>query len=125
MALFPEEVQKAWDNREDAVIFTTVSSTGVPNAIYATCVSKHEDESILIADNYFAKTNENIRAKSRGSLLFLTKERKSYQLKGSIEYYSDGPYFDDMKTWNPTKHPGHGVAVLKVEEIYKGAEKLL
>ena len=30
-----------------------------------------------------------------------------------------------MEKWNPEKHPGHAAAALKVEEIYKGAEKIL
>jgi hypothetical protein len=29
-----------------------------------------------------------------------------------------------MKGWNPTKHPGHAVAVLRIEEIYSGSEQL-
>ena len=29
-----------------------------------------------------------------------------------------------MKTWNPTTHPGHGVAVLTVDEIYSGADQI-
>jgi hypothetical protein len=30
-----------------------------------------------------------------------------------------------MKRWNPKQHPGNAAAVLKVEEVYAGAEKLL
>lgn len=30
-----------------------------------------------------------------------------------------------MKSWNPTGHPGHAAAALKIGEIYSGAEKLL
>ena len=29
-----------------------------------------------------------------------------------------------MKKWNPKEHPGHAAAALKVEEVYKGGEKL-
>jgi hypothetical protein len=57
--------------------------------------------------------------------LFITKEGKSFQAKGSLEYHSQGELFDFMKTWNPKKHPGHGAAVLNVEEVYSGKEKLL
>ncbi len=97
----------------------------MPNAIYATCVSKFSEDTIVVANNYFSKTLENILADSKGSILFMTKEGKSYQIKGRIEYHKEGSIFEDMKQWNPQQHPGHAAAALKVEEVYMGAEKLL
>ena len=125
MAALPEKVSKAWEDREGPVVLSTVNANGVPNAIYATCVSKFSEDTIVVANNYFSKTLKNILAGSKGSILFITKERKSYQIKGSIEYHKEGIIFEDMKKWNPEKHPGHAAAALKVEEVYSGAEKLL
>jgi len=125
MAALPEKVSKAWDDREGPIILSTVDRDGVPNAIYATCVSKFSEDIIVVANNYFSKTLENILAGSKGSLLFITKEGTSYQIKGSIEYHKEGVIFDDMKRWNPKQLPGHAAAALKVEEVYAGAEKLL
>jgi len=125
MAALPEEVSKAWEDREGPIVLSTVSVDGIPNAIYATCVSKFSEDTIVVANNYFSKTLENILAGSKGSILFITKEKKSYQVKGSIEYHKEGRIFEDMKKWNPQKHPGHAAAALKVEQVYAGAEKLL
>jgi len=125
MALLPEAVSKAWEDRKGPVIFTTVNESGTPNAIYVGCVSKFGEDAIVIANNYFSKTQENIFAGSKGSILFITNEGKSYQIKGTIEYHTEGEIFDDMKKWNPSQHPGHGAAAIKVEEVYSGAEKLL
>ncbi len=125
MAALPKNVSNAWEERESPIIFSTVDRNGKPNTIYITCVSKFNEETIVIANNFLSKTLENILAGSKGSILFITKEGTSYQLKGHIEYYKDGIIFDNMKTWNPTKLPGHGAAALKVEEVYRGAEKLL
>ena len=125
MAALPEKVSKAWEDREGPVVLSTVNTNGVPNAIYATFVSKFSEDTIVVANNYFSKTLANILAGSKGSILFITKDRKSYQIKGSIEYHQEGAIFDDMKKWNPEKHPGHAAAALKVEEVYSGAEKLL
>jgi hypothetical protein len=82
-------------------------------------------DTIVVADNYFHKTRENVLAGSKGAILFLTKEGKAFQIKGSIEYHKDGPIFEDMKKWNPKIRPGHAAAALKVEEVYSGGEKLL
>ena len=117
-------IKDAWDNKNGAIILSTLSPEGVPNSIYATCVSMYGEDKILVANNYFDKTLKNILSGSKGSVLFITKDNKAYQLKGSIDYYTSGKEYDDMKKWNPEKHPGHGVAVLNIEEIYSGANKI-
>jgi len=124
MSALPKKVSKAWDERKGPVIFTTVDENGVPNAIYATCVNKLDEETIVIADNFFDKTRNNILAGSKGSILFITNEGKSFQVKGTIEYHKEGNIFKDMKTWNPKQHPGNAATALKVEKVYSGSEKL-
>lgn len=58
MIQLPEVVLQAWENREKAVILTTVNEQGIPNAIYATCASKYNDNTFVVADNYFDKTRK-------------------------------------------------------------------
>ena len=125
MASLPEVVRNAWDDRDGPVVLATIDDTGTPNIIYATCVSMFGTDKLVVADNFFNKTRANILAGSKGSLLFITKEKKAYQIKGSFEYHKDGEIFDDMKKWNPQQHPGHAAAVLNVEQVYSGAEQLL
>lgn len=120
----PEIVRKAWEEREGPIVLATVDQNGLPNIIYATCTSMHGDEYLVVADNYFDKTRKNTKAGSRGSILFITNESKAYQLKGVLEYHTSGPIFDEMKKWNPTKHPGHAAAVLVVEEIFSGSKRI-
>ena len=52
MALLPEDVGRAWEKRKGAVVLTTVDKDGVPNSIYATCVSKYDEEMIVVADDF-------------------------------------------------------------------------
>jgi hypothetical protein len=119
-----QEVIQAWEDRNGPVVFTTVDGNGVPNSIYATCVGRFDESVLVIADNYFDKTRSNIKNGSRGSVLFMTNGNKAYQVKGTIEYHTEGELFDFMKSWNPEKHPGHAAAVLQVEEAFSGAKKL-
>lgn len=125
MAKMPDAVIKAWEGREGPVVLATVDKTGTPNAIYVTCVSKPDDEHLLVADNYFAKTRANIEAGSKGALLFIAKGGDSFQVKGSLRRYARGPYFDGMRKWLDPAMPGHAAAVLSIEEVYCGSEKLL
>jgi predicted pyridoxine 5'-phosphate oxidase superfamily flavin-nucleotide-binding protein len=124
MAALPESVKKAWDDRKGPAVLTTVDNNGMPNSIYVGCMSLYGDEAVLVADNYFDKTRKNITAGTKGSFLFITNAGKAFQIKGDVEYHTEGEIFDNMKTWNPPKHPGNAAAALKVSEVYSGAEKL-
>ena len=125
MSTLPDNVSRAWDDRDGAIILTTVDGSGNPNSIYATCVKKFSDDKLVVADNYFNKTRANILAGSKGSILFITKDKKAYQLKGSIDYQTNGEIFDDMKQSLDPKFPGHAAVVLTVEEVYSGADRLM
>ncbi len=118
-------ISDAWQNRKGPAIFTTVNTDGMPNSIYVTCISLYKEDTILIANNFFNKTLENILTTTKASILFITHNDTAYQLKGTPIYYTEGEFFNDMKKWNPKKHPGHGVVVFKIVEIYEGAKKLL
>jgi predicted pyridoxine 5'-phosphate oxidase superfamily flavin-nucleotide-binding protein len=124
MVALPEIVKEAWEAREGYPVFTTVDTSGQPNAIYVGAIGIYDDHTIVIAENYLNKTKANILSGSRASLVFLTKSRKSYQIKGSIEYTKSGPLFEFMKTVNIPGYPGHAAVALKVESVYSGAEKL-
>jgi predicted pyridoxine 5'-phosphate oxidase superfamily flavin-nucleotide-binding protein len=123
MTKLPEAVQQAWEDRKGAIVFTTVDADGMPNAIWATCVKMFDDEHLVVADNFFSKTQANIKAGSKGTILFITDEGKSYQVKGDIVYDTSGEYYTDMKCWNGER-PGHAAAVVCVDAVYSGAEKL-
>jgi hypothetical protein len=125
MKKLPENVSTAWENRKDAIVFSTISKEGIPNSIYATCVSKYSDSIMIVANNFFSKTMANIQSGSMGSILFITNEDKSFQIKGTLKYDIEDEFYQDMKKWNPARLPGYGAAVLEITEVYSGAEKLI
>jgi len=125
MTAIPQNAAQAWENREGPVIFTTVDADGMPNTIYVTCVQKVGDSQIVVADNKMHKTQANVKAGGPVNILYITKEKKAFQLKGSVSYDTEGPLFDDMKNnWLNKKYPGHAAVVINVEAVYSGAEKL-
>jgi uncharacterized protein len=125
MAKLPEAAAQAWTDREGPVVLTTVDEVGVPNTIYVTCVHKASDEQIIVADNKMDKTQANLKAGSRVNLLYITKEKKAYQIKGTASYEVDGDHFNQMKNgWLAAKFPGKAAVVVTIEAVYSGAEKL-
>jgi len=124
MTPIPEAVKNEWKNKHDAIVLTTVNSEGVPNSIYATQAALFGNNNVLVANNKFKKTLENIEVCKKATVLFITKEMKSYQLKGTISYKTKGDEFDDMKKWNRADLPGYGVAIIEVNEVFSGAQKL-
>ena len=88
-------------------------------------VGTHGEERLVLADNYFNKTRHNVRLGGQGALLFRDKTGKAYQIKGTLEYHTEGDVYDSMKKWNPPKHPGHAALAIRVEEVFSGAERLL
>lgn len=125
MNQLPEEIITAWNDHDGPAVFTTVDSSGIPNTIYVTCVKLYEDGTFLVADNKFHKTKANLNTGGTCSLLFITGEKKAYQLKGSVSYETDGARREYMRECLDPKYPVHAVVVLTVEEAYIGAEQLL
>jgi hypothetical protein len=118
-------LKEAWGLREGPAVFTTVDKNSVPNSVYVLGMKLLEDGRIAIIDNYFQKTRENIKNGSKGSFLFLAKPRKPYQAKGSIEYLTSGPVYEDLRASVDPKHPRVAAAVLRVKELYSGSERLI
>lgn len=118
-------IAQAWENREGPAVLATVGAAQTPNAIYVGEIRHVPGEGFIVADNYFNKTRANIKAGTQGAILFLTKERKSFQVKGPLTYHTQGPVFDNMQSWHDPKHPGVAAVLLRVEAAYSGAEKLL
>ncbi len=125
MTSLPDILLEAWEQRNGPIVLTTTDAEGLPNAIYASCVRKCDDGTFVVADNYFDKTRANILAGSKASLLFITQDRKGYQLKGALEYLTSGERWEEMQTWVDAKHPRRAAVVLHVEQVYNGATRLL
>jgi predicted pyridoxine 5'-phosphate oxidase superfamily flavin-nucleotide-binding protein len=124
MAQLPGIVVTAFDEKEGPAIFATVDAEGVPNVAYVMPFKIIDGDKIAISDHYLNKTRTNILAGSKGALLFITKENTPYQIKGSLDYQTSGPIFDDMKASVGSQHPGVAVVVLNVHEVYGGGQRL-
>jgi uncharacterized protein len=124
MAQLPDSVIAALDQLTTPVVFATVDAQGMPNVIYCMPCMRAGDDTLILADNYFVKTRVNVLHGSPGVVLFMTSEWKAYQVKGTLEYLTSGPHYEQMRAIVDTKHPRVAAVVLHVEEVYSGSEKL-
>jgi len=119
-----KRLAEAWGGRIGPAVFTTVDLSGNPNSIYVLSMKLLDDGRVLLMDNRFHKTRENIKGGSRGAFLFLAPGHKYYQVKGRLEYFSSGPLFEDFKKEIEPRFARLAAVLLHPEEIYCGAERL-
>ena len=64
----PEDVQKVM-NEDKAFAFATANKEGIPNINMIGIKKIVDDETVLLADNYFDKTLSNLKENSEAALL--------------------------------------------------------
>ena len=124
MAKLPEAVKKAID-KQDVFPIATCNSDGVSNVVYITYLKVIDDETVLIADNYFDKTRSNIKSNPKMAFVVRDKDKGSFQIKGTVERLTDGSVFEEMQEWVRNDLPRVAAVVLHVEEVYNGAKQLV
>lgn len=121
MTKIPDVVKKAISEQKLFCVATSTSK-GIPNVVYIKYLKVVDDRTILIADNYFNKTRDNILSNGKIAFAVLDKEKGSFQIKGTARRLTEGDMFDEVQRWVTEKLPKAAAIVIKVEEIYNGAE---
>ncbi len=127
MATLPDVVKTAID-KASTVCVATVDKNAIPNVIYVSYLKYLDDETIIIADNKFSKTRINLDSNPNLSFVVLNADtKKSYQIKGSVEYLTDGDIYQSVVDWVHLKMPEitpKAAVYMQVEEVFCGAEKI-
>jgi predicted pyridoxine 5'-phosphate oxidase superfamily flavin-nucleotide-binding protein len=103
----------------------TADRRASPNLI---CVEGNKiiDNKILITDNCFKKTFQNLRHNKKVAFI-ATRSKRYLQFKGIAGYYNMGKYFNLVKKLPHNKdfHP-KGALLIKIKEIYDldGGQKI-
>jgi len=117
----PQIIQEIF-KEDSAVAFGTATLDGNPNINMVGIKKIQDDETIILADNYFNKTLTNIRKNNKGTILTKrAKDKLWYQLKGTYKYIIEGPEYEELKQWTKSIKetlPAKGMIVFKVNKIY-------
>ena len=127
MATLPDVVKTAIDKASSACV-ATADKNAITNVVYVSYLKYLDDETIVIADNKFAKTRSNLDSNPKLAFVVLDADtKKSYQVKGSVECLTDGEIYQSVVDWVHIKKPeltAKAAIYIQVEEVYCGAEKI-
>jgi predicted pyridoxine 5'-phosphate oxidase superfamily flavin-nucleotide-binding protein len=121
MVKMPPEVRETLEKQKPVPI-ATASKGGVPNVVFVGLLKILDDETLMIADNFFYKTAANLKENPQISILCYSSEtKKSFQIKGRAEVHVKDKVHDDMIRWVHginNKLPAKSAVIVKIEEIY-------
>src|SRR5512137_1566370 len=99
MVKMPPEVKETLEKQKPLPI-ATASKSGVPNVVFVGLMKIVDDETLMLADNFFYKTAANLAENPRISILcYNTETKKSFQIKGSVTVSKEGDDFAAMRAW--------------------------
>ena len=121
MMKMPSEVRETLEKQKPIPI-ATASKSGVPNVVFVGLLKIVDDETLMLADNFFLKTAQNLTENPKIAILCYNSEtKKSFQIKGNVTLCKEGENFATMKAWVHgvnDKLPAKACVMVKITEIY-------
>jgi predicted pyridoxine 5'-phosphate oxidase superfamily flavin-nucleotide-binding protein len=112
--------------KQGIFVFGTADSNGVPNVVPVGAVRILDDETLLVSDQYFNKTLNNLKENPKVAISFWERaEGEGYQIKGEASIHTQGKIYEDTAEWirkrseeigRPIK--SKGAIVIKITAIY-------
>ena len=119
--IIQEDVKNLFE-REPIISFATADRQGNPNVVPVFWKKICENRKILLIDNFFKMTLQNILDNPLVCIGFWdTQSQESYKIKGTAAYCSEGPVYEEGKRFIQSKKPEaspKGVVEVTVTEIY-------
>ncbi|OPY49706.1 MAG: Pyridoxamine 5'-phosphate oxidase [Methanosaeta sp. PtaU1.Bin060] len=121
MVKMPPDVKDTLQKQKPVPI-ATASKDGMPNVVFVGLLKIVDDETLMIADNFFYKTARNLAENPKISILCYNGEtKKSFQIKGDVTVSIAGENFEQMRKWVHgvnEKLPAKSCVMVKITEIY-------
>ncbi|MFO7987580.1 MAG: pyridoxamine 5'-phosphate oxidase family protein [Desulfatiglandaceae bacterium] len=110
--------------RVPAVVLSTVSMDGTPNAVPVGSKRIISDNTLLFSNQFLNKTLANMKDNPKVAVTFWEKQ-EGYQLKGRVSIKTTGKLYEDTVKWiedlgNKIGFPleSKGAILFSIEEIY-------
>lgn len=123
MAKMPQECMDMINNAYAAAV-STCSADGVPNVVPCSMKQATDDETVMISDQYMAKTLANLQENPRMAVSVWDNEG-GFQVKGTVRYVNEGPEYEAVaaQVHQILSSMGYdyyskGVCFMHVDEVY-------
>lgn len=123
MAKMTDRMREMFE-KQKTVVLATASPDGTPNAVPVGAKQVIDEETILISDQFFNKTLQNLKANPQAAIS-MWEGHEGYQFKGRITIETEGERFEKTAAWIAKKGEEaklplkcKGVVILKIEAIY-------
>ena len=97
MAKMTKRIQELFTKVRTAVLITAAPD-GTPNGVPVGAKKILDDETVLISDQFFGKTLQNMKSNPRVAVTFW-EGHEGYQLKGPVTIETSGPRFEETARW--------------------------
>lgn len=123
MAQMTKRMRELFEKVPTAIL-ATATHDGVPNAVPVGAKKVLDDETILISDQFFNKTLENLIANPRVAITFW-EGHEGYQIKGTAAVETTGQRFEETAQWIDEKSARagfplkcKGAVIVHIDAIY-------
>jgi predicted pyridoxine 5'-phosphate oxidase superfamily flavin-nucleotide-binding protein len=125
MAMLNDRMKEIF-SKQGIFVLGTADTNGIPNVVPIGAIKILDDETILISDQFFLKTLNNIRKNPKVAISFWEMEKgEGYQIKGDAAVHTVGKIYEDTVKWirefsEKVGHPlkSKGAVVITITEIY-------
>ena len=125
MASLNERMKEIF-SKQGIFVLGTADLNGVPNVVPVGAVKILDDETILVSDQYFHKTLNNLKENPKVAISFWeTGKGEGYQVKGDATIQTEGKIYEKTAEWirqysEKIGHPlkSKGAIVIKITAIY-------
>lgn len=128
MAMLDEKMKEIFSN-QGIFVLGTADLKGIPNVVPIGAAKILDDETILVSDQFFHKTLDNLKENPKAAISFWEAEKgEGYQIKGDAAIHTGGKIYEETVEWihELSEKMGHpleskGAVVIKIKEIYSVA----
>ncbi len=125
MAKLNERMKEIF-SKQNIFVLGTADLNGTPNVVPIAAIKILDDETILVSDQFFLKTLNNLKENPKAAISFWeTETGEGYQIKGEASIHTEGKIYEDTVVWirELSEKMGHplkskGAVVIKIAEIY-------
>lgn len=100
--------------------FATSARDGTPNVVPVGAFRVLDDTSLLISDQFFTKTLENMKQNNKAAITWWG-EKAGFQIKGTVTIHTEGEIWEQDVAWMKELRPSlkpKGAVVMQITDVF-------